>query len=172
MDKICNPTQSTYYAGLIDSFFRFRIKKTQVEAGKSKDKYTKLVTTSRYKQKWCVVICTQHSHGSFSMQKQPQGKKKTLLKVTTVHELKLKRKMKTTRRNSIRDARTPQPGEIFFNTMRYRSSVTVQSSRYFQSSVNYIKVKSRSDHDSPPPPPPPPPTNVPAKYELPTPYGF
>ena len=43
--------------------------------------------------------------------------------------------------NSIRDARTPQPGKIFFNTMRYRSSVTVQSSRYFQSSVNYIKVQ-------------------------------
>ena len=44
-------------------------------------------------------------------------------------------------KNSIRDARTPQPGEIFFNTMRYRSSVTVQSSRYFQSSVSYIKVQ-------------------------------
>ena len=44
-------------------------------------------------------------------------------------------------KNSIRDARTPQPGEIFFNTMRYRSSVKVQSSRYFQSSVSYIKVQ-------------------------------
>ena len=44
-------------------------------------------------------------------------------------------------KNSIRDARTPEPGEIFFNTMRYRSSVTVQSSRYFQSSVSYIKVQ-------------------------------
>ena len=44
-------------------------------------------------------------------------------------------------KNSIRDARTPQPAEIFFNTMRYRSSVTVQSSRYFQSSVSYIKVQ-------------------------------
>ena len=44
-------------------------------------------------------------------------------------------------KNSIRDARTPQPGEIFFNTMRYRSSATVQSSRYFQSSVSYIKVQ-------------------------------
>ena len=44
-------------------------------------------------------------------------------------------------KNSIRDARTPQPGEIFFNTMRYRSSVIVQSSRYFQSSVSYIKVQ-------------------------------
>ena len=44
-------------------------------------------------------------------------------------------------KNSIRDARTPQPGEIFLNTMRYRSSVTVQSSRYFQSSVSYIKVQ-------------------------------
>ena len=27
--------------------------------------------------------------------------------------------------NSIRHALTPQPGEIFFNTMRYRSSETV-----------------------------------------------
>ena len=44
-------------------------------------------------------------------------------------------------KNSIRDACTPQPGEIFFNTMRYISSVTVQSSRYFQSSVSYIKVQ-------------------------------
>ena len=48
---------------------------------------------------------------------------------------------KTIQKNSIRDARTPQPGEIFFNTMRYRSSITVQSSRYFQSSVSYIKVQ-------------------------------
>ena len=44
-------------------------------------------------------------------------------------------------KNSIKDARTPQPGEIFFNTMRYRSSVTVQSSRYFHSSVSYVKVQ-------------------------------
>ena len=29
-------------------------------------------------------------------------------------------------KNSIRDARAPQPGEIFFNTMRYRSSIAVQ----------------------------------------------
>ena len=28
-------------------------------------------------------------------------------------------------KNSIRDARTPQPGEIVFNTMTYRSSETV-----------------------------------------------
>ena len=34
-------------------------------------------------------------------------------------------------KNSIRDARTPQPGEIVFNTMRYRSSETVQRSGYF-----------------------------------------
>ena len=44
-------------------------------------------------------------------------------------------------KNNIRDARTPQPGEIVFNTMRYRSSITVQSSRYFQSSVSYFKVQ-------------------------------
>ena len=48
---------------------------------------------------------------------------------------------KIKQKNSTRDARTPQPGEIFFNTMRYRSSVTVQSSRYFQSNVSYIKVQ-------------------------------
>ena len=44
-------------------------------------------------------------------------------------------------KNSIRDARTPQPGEISINTMRYRSSETVQRLGYFQSSVSYIKVK-------------------------------
>ena len=44
-------------------------------------------------------------------------------------------------KNSIRDARTPQPGEIVFNTMRYRSSETVQRSGYFQSSFINIKVK-------------------------------
>ena len=44
-------------------------------------------------------------------------------------------------KNSIRDARTPQPGEIVFNTMKYRSSKTVQRSVYFQSSVSYIKAK-------------------------------
>ena len=42
--------------------------------------------------------------------------------------------------NSIRDARTPQPGDIVFNTMRYRSSETVHRLGYFQSSVSYIKV--------------------------------
>ena len=44
-------------------------------------------------------------------------------------------------KNSIRDARTPQSGEIVFNTMRYRSSETVQRSGYFQSSVSYIKLQ-------------------------------
>ena len=44
-------------------------------------------------------------------------------------------------KKSIRDAHTPQPGEIVFNTMRCRSSETVQRSGYFQSSVSYIKVK-------------------------------
>ena len=39
-------------------------------------------------------------------------------------------------KNSIRDARTPQPGEIVFNTMRYRSSETVHRLGYFQSSVS------------------------------------
>ena len=48
---------------------------------------------------------------------------------------------KLSNKNSIRDARTPQPGEIYFNTMGYRSSEIVQSTRYFQSSVSYIKVQ-------------------------------
>ena len=43
-------------------------------------------------------------------------------------------------KNSIRDARTPQPGEIVFNTTRY-SSDRVQRSGDFQSSVSYIKVQ-------------------------------
>ena len=34
-------------------------------------------------------------------------------------------------KNSIRDAHIPQPGEIVSNTMRYRSSETVQRSGYF-----------------------------------------
>ena len=45
------------------------------------------------------------------------------------------------KKNSIRDARTPQTGEMVFNTMRYRSSKTVQRSGYFQSSVSYIKLQ-------------------------------
>ena len=44
-------------------------------------------------------------------------------------------------KNSTRDARTPQPGEIVFNTMTYRSSETVQRPEYFQPSVTYIKVQ-------------------------------
>ena len=40
-------------------------------------------------------------------------------------------------KNSIRDARTPQPGKIVFNTMRYRGgSETVHRLGYFQSSVS------------------------------------
>ena len=47
-------------------------------------------------------------------------------------------------KNSIRDARTPQPGKIAFNTVRYRSSETVQRTGYFQSSVNVqIMFKKR-----------------------------
>ena len=39
-------------------------------------------------------------------------------------------------KNSIRDARNPQPGKIVFNTMRYRSSEKVHRLGYFQSSVS------------------------------------
>ena len=47
-------------------------------------------------------------------------------------------------KNSIRDAHTPQPRETIFNTMRYRSSETVQRLGYFQSSVSVqIMFKSR-----------------------------
>ena len=51
------------------------------------------------------------------------------------------RRCQSIKNNSIRDARTQQPGEIVFNTMRYRSSETVQRSRYFQSSVSYINLQ-------------------------------
>ena len=44
-------------------------------------------------------------------------------------------------KNSIGDASTPQPGEIVFNTMRYRSNETVQRSGHIQRSVSYIKVE-------------------------------
>ena len=47
-------------------------------------------------------------------------------------------------KNSIRDALNQQPGEIFFKTMTYRSSETVQRSGYFQSSASYIKVQTMS----------------------------
>ena len=49
--------------------------------------------------------------------------------------------LKANAKISIRDTRISQPGEIVFNTMRYRSSETVQRSGYFQSSVSYIKVQ-------------------------------
>ena len=41
-----------------------------------------------------------------------------------------------TEENSIRDDRTPQPGEIVFNTRRCRSRETVHRLGYFQSSVS------------------------------------
>ena len=48
--------------------------------------------------------------------------------------------------NSIKEARTPQPGEIVFNTMRYRSSETVHRLGYFQSSVSAQKCLSRENN--------------------------
>ena len=44
-------------------------------------------------------------------------------------------------KNNIGDAHTPQPGELVLNTLRYRSSETVQRSGYFQRSVSYIKLQ-------------------------------
>ena len=48
----------------------------------------------------------------------------------------------TNKKNSIGDARTPQPRQNIFNTMRYGSTVSVQSSGYFPSTVSYIKVQT------------------------------
>ena len=50
--------------------------------------------------------------------------------------------------NSIRDAQTPHPGKIVFNTMRYRSIEKVHRLGYFQSSVSVQimfdeKIKSK-----------------------------
>ena len=43
---------------------------------------------------------------------------------------------------SIRDARTLQPGEIVFNTMRYRSSETVQDQNIFSAvRDSYIQLQ-------------------------------
>ena len=43
-------------------------------------------------------------------------------------------------KNSIRDAHTPRPGEILFNTMRYRSD-TVDQDTFRANSLSYIKVQ-------------------------------
>ena len=45
------------------------------------------------------------------------------------------------KKNSIGDARTPHPGKIVSNTMRYRGSERVQRSGYFENSVSYIKLQ-------------------------------
>ena len=44
-------------------------------------------------------------------------------------------------KNIIRDACTPQPWEIVFNTMSNRSTERVQRSGYFQSNVSKIKAQ-------------------------------
>ena len=77
-------------------------------------------------------------------------------------------------KNSILDACTPQPGEIVFNTMRYRSSETVQRSRCFQSSVSYINMshiwpKLKVTHDDAHQHTL---TNVPTKCQPSIPYGI
>ena len=61
-----------------------------------------------------------------------------LVSVTVCKLLSIKLKLQ---KNSIRDARTPQPEDIVFNTMRYRSNETVQRLGHFQCSVSYIKVQ-------------------------------
>ena len=46
-------------------------------------------------------------------------------------------------KNSIRDAHTPEPGEIVFNTIRYRSSETVHRLGYFQIVIGpVLKIKT------------------------------
>ena len=49
--------------------------------------------------------------------------------------------VKYRKQNSIGDTRTPQPREVILNTMRYRSSETVQRTEFFHSSVSYISVQ-------------------------------
>ena len=44
---------------------------------------------------------------------------------------------KTLNKDSIRDARTPQPMEIVFNTKRYRRSETVKRSGDFQVQIRF-----------------------------------
>ena len=48
-------------------------------------------------------------------------------------------------KNSIGDARTPRPGEIFFDTMRYRRNETLQRSGDFQS-ISDVKFQQCSHH--------------------------
>ena len=47
----------------------------------------------------------------------------------------------TNYKNNIGDTRTLQPGKKVFNTMRHRSSETVQRSGDFQSIVSNIKIQ-------------------------------
>ena len=59
---------------------------------------------------------------------------KTILVAETLLIILVRKNTENVRQqNSIRDARTPQPREIVFNTMRYRRSETVQRSGDFQS---------------------------------------
>ena len=58
-----------------------------------------------------------------------------------MHKFEEGLKIHSLKKNSIRDARTPQPVEIVFNTISCRSSDKVQRSGYFHSSVSYIKVQ-------------------------------
>ena len=45
-------------------------------------------------------------------------------------------------KNSIGDARTPQPGETMFDTMKYRRSETGKDQEAFRAnSVSYIKIQ-------------------------------
>ena len=56
-----------------------------------------------------------------------------LLIYTVCREIKQNTEQENSKsKNSNRDARIPQPGEIVFNTMRYRCSETVHRLGYFQ----------------------------------------
>ena len=63
------------------------------------------------------------------------------VKITLSYTVSEISKIFINKKNSIRDARTPQPGKIVFNTMRYKSyfynycSETVHRLGYYQSSV-------------------------------------
>ena len=52
--------------------------------------------------------------------------------------------IKITHKNSIRDVRTPQLGEVVFNTMKYRGSEIVQRLGYKILKVEVSTVRSKS----------------------------
>ena len=81
------------------------------------------------------VMYTTLSHVKLSIKTTEMTVPHSLGKYHTVTTFRAQHLTVTILKNSIIDAHTPQPGEIFFNTMRYRSSETVHSLGYFQSTA-------------------------------------